>query len=124
MTTLRFKKGDFLAIGLVVLMVLILLVILTAGALPTDEIMVEIYQDGVLITELPLSVDREYVVVGEYENLVVIENGSVRICRSNCPGEDCVHTGEISDAGRCIVCLPNKTELRLSGEAELDAMAG
>lgn len=126
MDGLKMKKGDYVAIGLVCLMALLLIVILTIGASAQDHVLVEIYQDGVLREVLPFNTLMEYTVEGPYRNVISIEDGHVRVASSDCPGEDCVHTGSVSEAGRSIVCLPNKMELRLVGvgEADVDITVG
>ena len=79
-----------------------------------------IYQDGSLIRELSLGTDTEVVIEGDYKNVVTIKDGKAAITRSDCPGTDCVHSGWIHEAGRSIVCLPNRVELRIEGVSEVD----
>lgn len=119
---LTFKKGDWLAIALVVLIALS-----TAAAFLPDRSeagSVQIYQDGRLIDELSLAKDETVVVGGNYTNTVVVRNGCVSIAASTCPGRDCVHSGWISSAGRSIVCLPNRIEVRIVGKSEVDFIVG
>lgn len=42
----------------------------------------------------------------------------VRVAGSDCPTQDCVHTGEIYRAGQSIVCLPARIIIQLEGAAE------
>lgn len=42
-------------------------------------------------------------------------DGGVRVCSSDCPTQDCVHTGTISRSGQSIVCLPGRMVIRLIG---------
>ena len=39
----------------------------------------------------------------------------VRVEHSDCPTQDCVHTGAITRAGQSIVCLPARIVLQLEG---------
>ena len=52
----------------------------------------------------------------------------VCVALSDCPTQDCVHTGTISRSGQSIVCLPAKFILRLEGgtpaENAVDAILG
>lgn len=44
------------------------------------------------------------------------EDGSgLRVTASDCPTQDCVHTGSISRGGQSIVCLPARVVIRLTG---------
>ena len=39
----------------------------------------------------------------------------VRVSRSDCPTQDCVHTGVITRSGQSIVCLPGRVIITLEG---------
>ena len=62
-----------------------------------------------VIGRYPLAVDGEYAINGG-TNRIRIENGSVRMVYSTCPGyQDCVEHGAISHTEQqSIVCLPNR----------------
>jgi len=118
---LRFRRGDLLAIALV-----LLLAVGTAAAFRPDSAapenaLVQIWQEGSLLAELPLDSDAERTVHGAYANTVAVRAGKAAIVSSDCPGADCVHSGWISAPGRSIVCLPNKVELRIVGaQSDID----
>ena len=119
---LRFRPGD--AIAAIAVLALAGLLLLVWLWLPRDrQTTVQIYQNGVLIRELPLDTDTSFTIGGTYENTISIENGTVSVTRATCPGEDCVHTGKVSHAGQSILCLPNRLEVRLSGTPEIDEIA-
>ena len=61
---------------------------------------------------------NKIVLTNVYTNRIEIKDGKVFITESDCPGEDCVHSGWISEGGRSIVCLPNRVEIRIEGETE------
>ncbi len=50
-----------------------------------------------------------------YSDLSFSPEWSVRVSDSDCPGQDCVHTGAISRAGQSIVCLPAQVVVYLEG---------
>jgi len=53
------------------------------------------------------------------------ETVGVRVISSDCPTQDCVHTGHISRAGQSIVCLPAHIVITLVGTtADYDVIAG
>ena len=117
---LQFCKSDFFAIGMVAVAAILVSVIFWTKVGSEEGNMVMIYQDGSLIRELSLGTDTEVVIEGDYENVVTIKDGKAAITRSDCPGTDCVHSGWIHEAGRSIVCLPNRVELRIEGTSEVD----
>lgn len=116
-TALKFKKGDLLAVALVLAM------ILTAGLwLPTlrsGGSFAQIWQDGKLVRQVPLSVNQTFQIHGDYTNTVTVSDGRIAVTHSDCPTNDCVHMGWLRDGG-AIVCLPNRVEIRLTGDTDVD----
>lgn len=121
---LRFCKGDLLAIALVV----ILAVSVAVCFLPKNTsapVQAEIYQDGNLLKTVSLEEETSFVVTGKYTNTITVEDGRIAITASDCPGEDCVHSGGIHTTGRSIVCLPNGVEVRVVNAAsDVDFVVG
>ncbi len=52
---------------------------------------------------------------GDYTLTVEYAAGSARVLSSNCPTQDCVHTGSVTRGGQSVVCLPGRFILRLEG---------
>ena len=123
-TYLRFRKGDFLAIVLVIAMA----AAVTVCFLPkstSGPARAEVYQDGELVTTLTLTEDTTLELKGKYTNVITVSGGKIAITASNCPGEDCVHSGAIHTSGRSIVCLPNAVEVRVvSQTSDVDFVVG
>ncbi len=117
---LEFCKYDFLAIGIVAAIAILVSVIFWTSVGAEEGSMLSVYQEGVLIKELSLDSDVEFVIEGDYKNVITIKDGKAAITESDCPGTDCVHSGWIHEAGRSIVCLPNRVELRIEGTSEVD----
>ncbi len=114
---LQFQKGDFLAIGLVVLLaVSVALAFLPGGAAAPAA--VEIYHNGQLVKTLSLSSEETFVLESTYTNVIAVSGGKASITQSDCPGMDCVHSGAISASGRSLVCLPNGVEVRIVGKSD------
>lgn len=117
---LEFCKYDFLAIGIVAAIAILVSVIFWTSVGAEEGSMLSVYQEGVLIKEFSLDSDVEFVIEGDYKNVITIKDGKAAITESDCPGTDCVHSGWIHEAGRSIVCLPNRVELRIEGTSEVD----
>ena len=121
---LAFRRGDLFAILLVVFIALGTIIAFMPAGAEDETHAVQIYQNGRLLHELPLDGDTVLDIEGDYKNTVSVSDGKVRISESDCPGEDCVHSGAISSPGRSIVCLPNRVEVRISGTSDVDFVVG
>ena len=117
---LKFRKGDLLAIALVVLLAAGAFAVTWRQAAGEGTGVLQVYRDGALVKEADLSVDQQFDISGDYTNTVSIAEGRASITFSDCPGSDCVHSGWIDAPGRSIVCLPNRVELRITGQSEVD----
>ena len=116
--------------ALVVLVVLALAGLLAArpllAAKTAGELTVSVAIDGETVERCALSNYEG----GTYESrgytlTVAVENGAVRVSESDCPNQDCVHSGAISRAGQSIVCLPARVAVTLEGAAsDYDLIAG
>ena len=121
---LQFRKGDILAI----VMVALLAAIVAVCFIPKDSslpVQAEIYQEGELLKTVALDEDTSFAVIGKYTNVITVKNGRIAITASDCPGEDCVHSGAIRSSGRSIVCLPNGVEVRVvNAQSDVDFVVG
>ncbi len=82
---------------------------------------VEIYKDGKLLNSYSLS---ENITVTVDSITVKIESSTVCITESSCSGKDCIKSGKISRAGQCIVCLPNRLTVKITGKTNVDGVTG
>ncbi len=114
---LKFQKGDIIAVVIVAVLAVFVALLFLPRASQTAA-GAEIYQNGKLVKTLSLTQNGSYTVIGDYTNVVTVENGKVFITASDCPGQDCMHSGAISSTGRSIVCLPNGVEVRIVGTTD------
>lgn len=86
--------------------------------------------DGVTELTVPLaglSPTEHTVQSNGYTLTIMLTDSEVWVESSDCPTQDCVHTGHISRSGQSIVCLPARVVVRLVGGAQdqgLDAVIG
>ena len=117
---LSFRKGDWLAIGIVAALALTVALLFVPGKGKNQDAVIQVYQNNELVKECPLEAEEIFTITGDYNNTIVISEGKAAIAESDCPGADCVHSGAISTIGRSIVCLPNKVEIRVAGQTEAE----
>ena len=114
---LRFRKGDLLAIVSTLLLAVVVFVIFLPGRGGTAAI-AQIYQDNTLVRTVSLETDQEFTLAGQYNMTVAVRDGKIAVTQSDCPGEDCVHSGWSDSSGRSIVCLPNRVEIRIVSDTD------
>lgn len=51
---------------------------------------------------------------------LAMDASGVTMAESDCPTQDCVHTGSVSRSGQSIVCLPARVIIQLEGAVEGD----
>ncbi len=123
---LKPTKWDALVVLAVVLLALGLAARPFLAARTADALTVVVSIDGETVERMPL----ERYEGGSYESRgytvrVAAESGAVRVAESDCPNQDCVHTGAISRAGQSIVCLPARVAVTLEGaSAGYDVIVG
>ena len=113
----QFGKGDWLAIGIVVILAFAVMLCFLPGT-NGPAAYAEVYLDGELYKVVPLDRDVSFTVTDQYSNEITVTNGTIAFTDSNCPGQDCVHSGSICTTGRSLVCLPNRVEIRVVSEAD------
>ena len=119
--------------GLVVLLTLVLMLgsawFIWGGEADTKELTVVISVDGEEVKRCPLTEfpDAEMACSGNGYTLKVAlaadlypDEFGVKVSHSDCPTQDCVHTGTITRAGQSIVCLPARIIIQLEGDAVSD----
>lgn len=110
------KKADALLVASLILLGAALYAALGAGG---EAARATVYLEGRPVWSCALSSEGEFEISGVQ---VVVENGCARIARSDCPDLYCVSCSPISRAGECLVCLPNRVSVTLSGEDMPDAV--
>ena len=75
--------------------------------------------DQVAVGSLTEPEERTYEANG-YTLHVTFGPGSARVTVSDCPTQDCVHTGEITRGGQSIVCLPARIVIQMEGGGNTD----
>ena len=98
------KKGDFVIIAIVAILVAISVIM--SFALPQTGVRhVVIKQNNEIVYSQSLYVDNTF---DTGTNVIEIKDGVVFVKSASCKNQVCVNTGKISKKGESIACLPNK----------------
>ena len=87
-----------------------------------DGALAVVYVNGERTAEYPLAEDTTVTLHapnGGY-NILVISGGTADVTEASCPDGICVRAKGAQYEGDTIVCLPNKTEIRIEGAASAD----
>ena len=97
----------------------------TAVVLRTELGTLVIQGQQLQLKTLSLDEDTCFAISGAYTNEITVKDGQIAITASDCPGEDCVHSGSGGSVGRSIICLPNRVEIRVvAGQTDVDFVVG
>ena len=121
---LQFRKGDLLAIALVIaIAICVLLCFLPRTDVPPGY--AQIYLNGELVKTVSLQEVQTFAITDRYTNQITVADGKIAITASDCPGQDCVHSGSIHNPSRVLVCLPNGLEIRIvAADSDVDFVVG
>ena len=91
---------------------------------PGESLTAAVTLDGEILAEYRLEEITQPVTLTldelSYPLTLLVEGDGVSILHSDCPSQDCVHTGKITQAGQQIICLPNRLIVSLTGTHDLD----
>ena len=115
---LKFNRFDALVALLIALLAVAAALWFYLPRSQSGQLTVVISVAGEETRRVPLSDFTETTVTGgSYTLRVSTRDGGVAVTDSDCPTQDCVHTGVISHAGQSIVCLPAQVVVHLEGTA-------
>lgn len=127
--SLRPKPLDALVAAAVVALAVVTALLFYGPRTGAGQLTAVITQHGQTVRTVALTgLDKELVIPlddGTYHLTVRVSGDAAYIADSNCPGQDCVHTGAITRAGQSIVCLPAQVVVSLvSTSSDVDAVLG
>lgn len=113
-------RNDVILVTVIVIIAVAVLLFINATKVQGDRVVVKI--NGIETEAYPLSENAEFEIKtgenNENMNIVVIENGKVRVTEADCPDGICVDYRPISYVGQTIVCLPHKVVVEIVGDSE------
>ncbi len=84
---------------------------------PTSQVKeIIVYHDGTLTENITLDKDRQISLLAG-KMVLEVRNNSVRVLRSDCPRQFCVHQGWANVEGESIICVPYKTLIEVKSTA-------
>ena len=119
---LKWNRFDTLVALTVALLAIVSALLFYLPRSQTGTLTVVVTVSGQEVQRTPLSdFTAADVAHNGYALHIAAADGGVAVTASDCPTQDCVHTGRISRAGQSIVCLPAQVAVQLVGAATPDA---
>lgn len=116
------RNDLILIISLLVVIVSALLTVLLTKK--RNNLIANIYvKDEIVQTiDLKTAEDQKFKVKGTKGYVVVeIKDHAIGVVEANCPHQDCVHTGFVSETNRPIICAYNEIYIVITGDSSYDA---
>ena len=125
---LKFNRYDAVVAAIVALLAVAVALWFYLPKTQSGELTVVISTGGEEAERVKLNNFTETTVTHNGYTLRITADGSgVRVADSDCPTQDCVHTGTITRAGQSIVCLPHQVVVEVvdePSESGVDLIAG
>lgn len=113
-----FVKGDVLLFVVLVALTLVLTA-MAFGIRGKVGGTARIYVDNELVKEMDLSQNQRYeLTTGDGYNIIVVQNGSVKVEEADCNDHTCVLQGKINRTGQTIICLPHGVKIVVLGKGQ------
>lgn len=118
------KKADIIFVGILIIIILISTFPLLLNTSNSADMRVSVIKNGTVLYDIPLNTDSETKI--ENVGTLVIKKGKAHLEDVCCNDKICSKLGEISQPCQTIICLPNKTVIKINstGKAELDGISG
>ena len=121
----KIVRNDIILItSLLLIMVIALIVILSTRR--NDNLIAKVKVQNEVVETINLSEkeDRDYYVEGLHGVVHIhTHDGAIAVVESNCPHQDCVHMGYVSETNRPIICAYNAVYIIIEGESDIDVEA-
>ena len=106
-------RNDIILIGSLLLVAVLCLVLLLVNR-SRENLMARIYVQDEIVETIDLSKkeDADYYIDGLKGKLHVhTHDGAIAVVESNCPHQDCVRMGYVSESGKPIICAYNAVSI-------------
>lgn len=122
-TVITLYKGDWIIFFLIVLLIASSYLFFNRDKYVEKNRQITILQNGVVIKTIPLPyATQEKIVLGDGENVLLVESNRAQMLSANCPDQLCKKFGWIQEIGQQIACVPHRLLIRIEGKDGLDGI--
>ena len=115
-------RNDIIVIGSLLLVAIVALVFVLCFRV-RKNLVAKIYVQNYLVETIDLSKkeEKDYLIKGLHGDVEVhTHDGAIAVVKSNCPHQDCVRTGYVSESNHPIICAYNAVYITIDGQATND----
>ena len=119
-------RNDLILIGSLLLVTVVALVVVICTRVKTN-LVARVYVQNKVVEVIGLTKNEEktYKIKGLNGYVYVhTKKGAVKVSKSNCPHQDCVHMGYVTTTNRPIICAYNAVSVIIEGSTTIDAEIG
>ena len=115
-------RNDIILIAsLLLVMVIALIVILSTRRKDNLVATVSVQNEVVETIDLSKKEEADYYIEGLHGIVHIhTKDGAIAVVESNCPHQDCVHMGYVSETNRPIICTYNGVYIVIEGKSDMD----
>ena len=117
-------RNDIILIASLLIAAAVALTVILCTRVKTNLIAkISVQNQVVEVVDLSKKEDKHFYVDGLHGKVHVhTKDGAIAILESNCPHQDCVHMGYISESNRPIICAYNAVYIVIEGASSYDVV--
>lgn len=119
-------RNDIILVASLLLIAVIALIIILSTR-QKDNLVAQVKYNNEVVETIDLNdkSERDYYIEGLHGTVHIhTRYGAIAVVESNCPHQDCVHMGYISETNRPIICAYNAVYIVILGEGDTDVVIG
>lgn len=93
-------------------------------ASPKSALDAVIYMDGTIVRRIALDKVKDSYTFRVGGCTLLVRHGGIAFAEADCADGLCVRRGELTHAGDCMACVPNRVVVMLTGRGAADAVTG
>ena len=123
--TKKTLRNDLILIGSLLLVAILAVVLVFTSRKEAGKATITVKNQVVEVIDLSKKLEKDYYIEGSKGTLHVhTKDGAIAVLESNCPHQDCVNIGYVSDSNHPIICAYNEVVIVVGGESSTDVVVG
>ena len=119
---LKKYKNDIILLGIILVVAIVAIIIVNTTKKQGSYVVVIYDQNEVAKYSINEDIEIKLTYEENNYNTLVIKDGKVYMNDASCKDHICVKHNKIKMAGETIVCLPNKTVIKIIGDEQIDVV--